>query len=82
MTQKGTTKDERFLLKLHEMALKRGGAEEEVDRFAVGRAIGLNDRVIDNIVRHLAQANFVKKGEEGAVMLTPHGLSLIEHLLA
>jgi hypothetical protein len=39
MTQKGTTKDERFLLKLHEMALKRGGAEEEVDRFAVGRAI-------------------------------------------
>lgn len=79
---KGTTKDELFLLKLHELAIKMGGEEEEVDKMAVGKAIGVNDRGIVNIVRHLAQANFIKKGnEEGAVKLTPHGLKLVENLL-
>lgn len=78
---KGTTKDELFLLKLHELALKLGGEEEEVDKMAVGKAIGMNDRGIDNIVRHLAQANFIKKGEAGIVRLTPHGLRLVHHLL-
>jgi Mn-dependent DtxR family transcriptional regulator len=81
MNQKGTTKDELFLLKLHEMALKRGDIWAEVDRIAVGQAIGQNDRAIENIVRHLAQANFIKKGEEKGVYLTDNGLRLVLELL-
>lgn len=77
MNRKATTKDELFLLKLHEMALQLGGPEEEVDRFAVGRAIGQNDKGINVIVRHLAQANFVKKGSGETLHLTPHGLNLV-----
>jgi hypothetical protein len=77
---KKTTKDELFLLKLHEFALNFGGFEEEVDRYIVGRAIGQNDHGIDTIVRHLAQANFIKKGEGDAVYLTQNGLNLIELL--
>ena len=76
MNHKATTKDELFLLKLYEMATQLGGPEEEVDRFAVGRAIGQNDKGIIVIVRHLAQANFVKKGSGDALYLTPHGLKL------
>ncbi len=80
MNKKSTTKDELFLLKLHEMALKLGSAEEEVDRFVVGRAIGQNDKGISVIVKHLAQANFVKKGSGDSIYLTPHGLRLVEQI--
>ena len=81
MSQKATTKDELFLIKLHEMANRLGGPHEEVDRYTVGRAIGQNDRGIDTITRLLAQANFIKKGQKAAIYLTEHGLRLVNHLI-
>jgi hypothetical protein len=80
MNKKATTKDELFLIKLHELALLQGDYEQEVDRFAIGRAIGQNDRGINAIVVLLAKANFVKKGEGMAVYLTSLGLNLVETL--
>jgi hypothetical protein len=77
MNRKATTKDELFLLKLYEMACKLGNPEEEVDRYVIGRAIGQNDKGIDTIVKHLAQANFVKKGDGSSLYLTPHGMQLV-----
>ncbi len=76
-----TTKDELFLLKLHELACKSGNFQLEVDRFTIGRAIGQNDRGADVIARDLAAANFIKKGEGTAVYLTDHGLRLVRSLL-
>ncbi len=75
------TKDESFLLKLYELATKLGDVKTPIDRFAIGRAIGQNDRGANVIARDLAAANFVKKGEEDAVGLTDHGLRLVEALL-
>ena len=80
MNKKSTTKDELFLLKLYEMASALGSPEEEIDRYAIGRAIGQNDKGIDTIVKHLAQANFIKKGDANGLYLTPHGLRLVEHI--
>lgn len=81
MSKKATTKDELFLLKLHEVALQSGDAQTEFDRFEIGRLIGQNDKGANVIARDLAQANFVKKGEGQAVYLTDHGLRLVESLL-
>lgn len=81
MSKKATTKDELFLLKLYEMANQLGDPHEEVDRYAIGRAIGQNDKGIDTISRLLAQANFIKKGEGNAVYLTQNGISLVHRLL-
>lgn len=81
MTQKATTKDELFLLKLYELASNSGDSQQEIDRFLIGRAIGQNDRGADVIARDLAQANFIKKGEGSAVYLTDHGLRLVQLLL-
>lgn len=78
--KKATTKDELFLLKLHEMALAYGDPMHDVDRYAVGRAIGQNDKGINTIVNLLAQANFIKKTEGNLLHLTPHGLKLVELL--
>ncbi len=81
MSKPSATKDELFLLKLYELASKRGDPHDEVDRYEIGRAIGQNDRGIDTIVNLLAQANFIKKGDNNSIYLTPHGLSLITTLL-
>jgi hypothetical protein len=77
LNKKSTTKDELFLLKLYELASKLGSPEEEVDRFVIGRAIGQNDKGVNTIVKHLAQANFVKKGSGDALYLTAHGIRLV-----
>ncbi len=81
MAKKSTTKDELFLLKLYDMALQQGHVKSAIDRFAIGRAIGQNDRGANIIARDLAQANFVKKEEEESIALTDHGLRLVDHLL-
>jgi hypothetical protein len=81
MNKKATTKDELFLVKLHELALLRGDFEQEIDKYAIGRAIGQNDRGINAIVVLLAKANFVKKGEENAVYLTELGRELVQTLI-
>jgi hypothetical protein len=77
VNKKSTTKDELFLLKLYELASNLGSPEEEVDRFVIGRAIGQNDKGVNTIVKHLAQANFVKKGSGDALYLTAHGIRLV-----
>ena len=81
MTKKATTKDELFLLKLHELATQAGDIRHAVDRLVIGRSIGQNDRGANVIARDLAAANFVKKGEGEAVYLTDHGLRLVQLLL-
>lgn len=80
MHKKATTKDELFLIKLHELALLQGDFSQEIDRFAVGRAIGQNDRGLNAIVVLLAKANFIKKGEGMAVYLTALGVDLVKIL--
>ena len=70
------TKDERYLLKLHQL----GGLSGEIDCYEVGRAIGQNDKSVKNIVRMLAQANFIKMGEGNNISLTPQGLKLVSIL--
>lgn len=81
MSKKGTTKDELFLVKLYEFALKQGSPQEPIDRYEIGRAIGQNDRGTYVISRDLAQANFVKKAEGEAVYLTDNGMRLVQSLL-
>lgn len=81
MTKKGTTKDELFLLKLYELAARRGEPQESIDCFEIGRAIGQNDKGSSVIARTLAKANFVKKTDGDAIYLTDHGLHLVQVLL-
>lgn len=81
MTKKATTKDELLLLKLYELAGNAGDPLSEIDRYAIGKEIGQNTHAIDTIIRHLAQANFVKKGDGNAIYLTTNGVALVQQLL-
>lgn len=81
MQKKSLTKDEAFLAKLLQMAQSSGETFGEIDSYSVGRAIGQNNKSVDNIVRMLARTNFVKKGEDGMICLTKNGEALACRLL-
>lgn len=82
MTRKAGTKDERFIVVMYQLAAQAGDEETEIDPYVVGREIGQNDKGIATIVKHLAQANFLKRGhEEPRWSLTPQGVRLAKSLL-
>ena len=80
MGKKSLTRDEAFLVKLRELAEVKGDKFQEIGRYVVGQAIGQNNRSVDNIVRMLAQTNFIKKGEGDTIYLTNNGCFLISSL--
>lgn len=79
MGQKATTKDELFLVKLHELACLKGDETAPIDRFVIGRAIGQNDKGIGTIVDLCAKANFIKKDVDNSVYLTAQGLQFVQN---
>lgn len=81
MAKKSLTRDETYLIKLAKMAEAAGNKFKEFDRYVIGQAIGQNNRSVDNIVRMLAQTNFIKKGEDNNIYLTKNGEDLVADLL-
>lgn len=76
------TKDEKFLIALYETAMAAGEIKTLFSRYTIGTKIGLHPKGVDTICTLLLQANFIKKGEEKDIYLTPNGLHLVESLLA
>ena len=66
---------------MYEEAQKLGDPFQEMDCYQIGQLIGQNDRSVDNIVRMLAQTNFLKKGSGNFVYATLNGEALINDLL-
>jgi hypothetical protein len=79
MGQKATTKDELFLVKLHELACLKGDETAAIDRFLIGRAIGQNDKGLSAIVDLCAKANFIKKHVGNSVCLTAQGIQFVQN---
>lgn len=75
---KRKSKEELFLEKLYQLAELKGDPEQEVDRYEVGGILGANPRAIDNIVQVLTKNNFIKRGEETLVFLTPLGIRFVQ----
>ena len=71
------TAEEKYLIKLYEMANNAGDIYSEVDMFLVGKQVGIKEKTVKILIRNLAQTNFIKKSENDLVYLTPNGLSLI-----
>ncbi|MBI5272797.1 MAG: hypothetical protein HY861_02300 [Chlamydiia bacterium] len=77
MSHKGRTPDEKFLIQLYKIASQKGDPFSSVLCGAVARALGQKETATKNIVKHLAQANFVEKLDEAAVVLTPRGMRFV-----
>jgi Mn-dependent DtxR family transcriptional regulator len=72
-----TTPDERLLIKLYETALAAGDPCGEVDVRPVAKLLGLKETAVKNILKHLAQANFIKKVDANIVCLTKRGCEFV-----
>ncbi len=70
------TLDERFLIKLYEVASKRGDPRRPINYQSIAKMLSLKETALKNIVKHLAQANFIKKIDETTLQLTERGCRL------
>jgi len=73
MSHKGRTPDEKFLIRLYQVALANGNPCSPIDFPSVARSLGLKEIAIKNIIKHLAQANFLKKIDDTTLALTDLG---------
>ncbi len=71
-----STPDERFLIKLYQTALATGDPHAVLDYRGIAKAMGQKETAMKNIIKHLAQANFLKKVGETKVYLTDRGCAL------
>ncbi len=72
-----TTPDERFLIKLYQTAMGGGDPHAMIDYRGVAKELGQKETAIKNIIKHLAQANFIKKVDETTLYLTERGCSFV-----
>ncbi|HSX26007.1 MAG TPA: hypothetical protein VLE89_03265 [Chlamydiales bacterium] len=77
---KSRTPDERLLAQLYKLAQQSG--DLPIDSRLAARAASLKETAAKNIIKHLAQANFVKKVSDTHLHLTPHGHKFVEEHLA
>ena len=82
MTQKATTADERFLIRLYQIALKKGDSLAPIDFCPVAKLMGVKETALKNMIKHLAQANLIKKVSDNVISLTSRGLTLVQELLS
>lgn len=72
-----STPDERFLIKLYETAMSRGDPYALIDYRGVAKELGQKETATKNIIKHLAQANFLKKVDETTLYLTERGCDFV-----
>lgn len=72
-----STPDERFLIKLYEAAMSGGDPHAMIDYRGIAKELGQKETAIKNIIKHLAQANFLKKADETTVYLTERGCDFV-----
>lgn len=77
MSQKGQTPDEKFLVKLYQTAMQSGDPYLPLDYRGIAKMLGQKETAMKNIIKHLAQANLVKKVDETTLHLTPRGCDFV-----
>ncbi len=81
MSRRGQTPDERLMLKFYEIALSQGDLESPVNIRSAAQQLGQKEIALKNIVKHLAQANFLKKIDDSTIRLTKNGCAFVEDIL-
>lgn len=72
---KGTTPDEKLMVEFYRVS--KGDTSYEIDIRAAAKKIGLKETALKNIVKHLAQANFLIKIGDTHIRLTSNGCRFV-----
>jgi hypothetical protein len=76
----GQTKEERFLVKLYDIAKQHEDIEQEMDLQELEHLTGMSGKAILAACNVLAQANFIRKVGKTAIRLTSNGVELAKSL--
>lgn len=74
------TKDVRFIVALYDLAKETGDIYQPINKYEVGKSVGIKERAVNAITKLLVQANFIKKVDEELVSLAQHGEELVKRL--
>jgi len=77
MSQKARTLDEKFLIELYKASHLAGDPYLGIDYRGVAASIGQGQASVQNIIKLLAQANFITKIDETTVILTKRGRDFV-----
>ena len=77
MSQKGRTPDEKFLMQLYKIAHANGDSSVAIDYRDIAFSLSLKETAVKNIIKHLAQANFIKKVDETSIIITQRGCDFV-----
>jgi Mn-dependent DtxR family transcriptional regulator len=72
-----TTPDERFMIKLYQTAMEGGDPHAMLDYRGIAKSLGQKETAIKNIIKHLAQANLIRKIDDTTLQLTERGCSFV-----
>jgi hypothetical protein len=81
MSQKKTSKEEQFLLKLYEFASAKGDPQHQLDRYVVGAAVGERTKGVNHTVQILTKNGLLKKTDEKLIQLTQSGVQFVREYL-
>lgn len=76
------TKEEQYIISIYETVQQLGAdLDHPVDRYAIGKKVGLSPKVTDTICNVLTKSNFIRKEGDVNISLTRNGESLALHIL-
>jgi Mn-dependent DtxR family transcriptional regulator len=75
------TKDEQFIIAAYEAAVKIGEPDSILNRYEIGRLVGISEKAVDAICKQLTRANFIKRDGDAEIHLTNNGKDLAMRLL-
>ncbi len=76
------TPDERFMIMAYQKAMEAGGLNTPLDKFEIGKLVGLHEKAANTICKTLMQTNFIKKAGDGNYFtITANGEQLVLRLL-
>jgi hypothetical protein len=76
MSEKAQTLDEKFIVRLFRMAMKEGDPSSPLPIQAIAKSVGCKEVALKNVIKHLAQANLIRKLSNDSICLTPRGCDL------
>lgn len=74
------TKDETFMVRLYEEALKQPDIETPFNCYEIGALVGMQPRGVNATCILLKRTNFIIKKDD-LISITPHGINLVKKIL-
>ena len=81
MTTSTLTREELYLLQVYRACEKNANFDQSHNSLEIGAQIRLSARQVKTTVQTLASTNFVKRADKEHIILTNHGIKLIEKIL-